>query len=135
MSQLDVVSQKKEGLDASATDKTPNHALRTLLILSLLMAFASISTDLYLPAMPEMAQALNISPGTLQFTVTGYLIGFAAGQLFWGPISDRFGRKLPVAIGLILFIIGSAGCAMATDGTQIIIWRVVKHWGHAQTSC
>lgn len=122
-------SKKNKGLDARATDKTPNHALRTLLILSLLMAFASISTDLYLPAMPEMAQALNISPGTLQFTVTGYLIGFSAGQLFWGPISDRFGRKLPVAIGLILFIIGSAGCAMATDGTQIIIWRVVQALG------
>ncbi|MCD5996335.1 Bcr/CflA family multidrug efflux MFS transporter [Pseudomonas sp. CDFA 602] len=129
MSQLDVVSQKTEALNTRATDKPPDHALRTLLILSLLMAFASISTDLYLPAMPEMAQALNISAGTLQFTVTGYLIGFSAGQLFWGPISDRFGRKLPVAIGLILFITGSAGCAMATDGTQIIIWRVVQALG------
>lgn len=64
-------SQKTEGLDAIATDKTPDHALRPSLILNLLMAFASISTDLYLPAMPDMAQALNIGAGTLKFIVRG----------------------------------------------------------------
>jgi DHA1 family bicyclomycin/chloramphenicol resistance-like MFS transporter len=106
-----------------------NHGLRILLILSMLMAFASISTDLYLPAMPVMAAALHVSGGTLEFTVTGYLIGFSSGQLFWGPFSDRFGRKMPVAIGLVLFIIGSAGCALATDGTQIIGWRIVQALG------
>lgn len=129
MSQLDVIPHKHATAQARASDISQDHGLRILLILSLLMAFASISTDLYLPAMPVMAQALHVSGGTLEFTVTGYLIGFSAGQLFWGPISDRFGRKLPVAIGLILFIIGSAGCAMATDGSQIILWRIVQALG------
>lgn len=129
MNQLDLTSQKPEQLKSQKSDTHQDHGLSILLILSLLMAFASISTDLYLPAMPEMAKALNVSGGTLQFTVTGYLIGFSTGQLFWGPISDRFGRKLPVAIGLILFIIGSAGCALATDGSHIIFWRVVQALG------
>ncbi|WP_225774704.1 multidrug effflux MFS transporter [Pseudomonas sp. Marseille-Q5115] len=109
--------------------QSQGNSLRTLLILSMLMAFASISTDLYLPAMPAMAAALHVSGGTLEFTVTGYLIGFSSGQLFWGPLSDRFGRKTPVAIGLVLFIVGSAGCALATDGMQIIAWRIVQALG------
>ncbi|MBC3503469.1 hypothetical protein HU761_18900, partial [Pseudomonas sp. SWRI59] len=75
MNQMDVISQKPEQQESQVSDIHQDHGLRVLLILSLLMAFASISTDLYLPAMPEMAQALNVSGGALQFTVTGYLIG------------------------------------------------------------
>lgn len=129
MNRMGVISQKSEQLPSQTSDLDQDHGLRILLILSLLMAFASISTDLYLPAMPTMAQALKVSSGTLQFTVTGYLIGFSAGQLFWGPVSDRFGRKVPVAVGLVLFIVGSAGCALAIDGSQIIIGRVVQALG------
>lgn len=116
-------------LDALAAAGSPSHGLRTLLILSALLAFASISTDLYLPAMPIMAQALHADSGTLELTVSGYLIGFSLGQLFWGPFSDRFGRRLPVALGLVLFIIGSAGCALAADGHAMIGWRVVQAVG------
>ncbi|WP_416424555.1 multidrug effflux MFS transporter [Pseudomonas sp. App30] len=116
-------------LAAIATADSANHGLRTLLILSALLAFASISTDLYLPAMPVMAQALHADSGTLELTVSGYLIGFSLGQLFWGPFSDRFGRRLPVALGLVLFIIGSAGCALAADGHAMIGWRVVQAVG------
>jgi DHA1 family bicyclomycin/chloramphenicol resistance-like MFS transporter len=129
MTDLNVAAVEHRPMTADTPVDDHNHGLRILLILSMLMAFASISTDLYLPAMPVMAAALHVSGGTLEFTVTGYLIGFSSGQLFWGPFSDRFGRKLPVAIGLVLFIIGSAGCAMATDGTQIIGWRIVQALG------
>ncbi|MCB8876304.1 multidrug effflux MFS transporter [Acidisoma silvae] len=101
----------------------------TLAILSLLMGFASISTDLYLPAMPAMGRSLGASPGVIEWTVSGYLIGFSLGQLFWGPFSDRYGRRLPVAIGLVLFAIGSAGCALSLTTTQIIVWRVVQALG------
>jgi DHA1 family bicyclomycin/chloramphenicol resistance-like MFS transporter len=106
-----------------------DHGLRVLLILSALLAFASISTDLYLPAMPTMAAYLHADGGTMELTISGYLAGFSAGQLLWGPFSDRFGRRLPVAMGLLLFIIGSAGCALATDGTALIVWRVVQALG------
>lgn len=102
---------------------------RVLAVLSALMGFASISTDLYLPAMPEMARALGASAGTIEFTVSGYLIGFALGQLFWGPVSDRYGRRLPVAVGLVLFVIGSAGCALSYDAGTMISWRIVQAVG------
>jgi hypothetical protein len=90
-----------------------SHGWRVLAILSALMGFASISTDLYLPAIPAMGRALRANGGSVEWTISGYLIGFSLGQLFWGPVGDRYGRRLPVAIGLVLFVVGSAGCAMA----------------------
>lgn len=100
-----------------------------LTVLSALMAFASISTDLYLPAMPAMARALHATSGTMEWTVSGYLVGFSLGQLFWGPVSDRYGRRLPVAIGLLLFVTGSAGCALADSATALVGWRLLQALG------
>lgn len=102
---------------------------RMLAVLSVLMGFASISTDLYLPAMPAIGRALGADAGAMEWTVSGYLIGFSMGQLFWGPIGDRYGRKLPIAIGLVLFVIGSAGCAMADNIWSMIGWRVLQASG------
>ncbi|KPU55938.1 drug resistance transporter, Bcr/CflA subfamily protein [Pseudomonas fluorescens] len=93
------------------------------------MAFASISTDLYLPALPAMAGALHASAGQVELTISGYLIGFSLGQLLWGPIGDRHGRRLPISLGLVLFIIGSAGCALSNSVTVMIAWRAVQAVG------
>ncbi len=105
------------------------HGLRILAILSTLMAFASISTDLYLPALPAMGAALHASAGTIELTISGYLIGFSLGQLAWGPVGDRYGRRLPIAAGLVLFIVGSAGCAMSTSAAMMIGWRALQAVG------
>lgn len=102
---------------------------RVLAILSALMGFASISTDFYLPALPTMASSLGSDPGTIELTISSYLIGFSLGQLFWGPIGDRFGRRIPIALGIALFVIGSAGCAMSGSAEAIIGWRVVQAVG------
>lgn len=109
-------------------EKTPPR-LRVLAVLSALMGFASISTDLYLPAMPTMAGDLRADAGSMELTVSGFLIGFSLGQLLWGPLGDRYGRRLPVAAGLLLFIVGSAGCAMSGTSTEMICWRVVQAVG------
>lgn len=100
-----------------------------LLILSVLMAFASISTDLYLPALPTMAIALRADAGTVELTISGYLIGFSLGQLLWGPVSDRHGRRLPIAVGLVLFIVGSAACAVSTSAPMLVGWRALQAVG------
>jgi len=102
---------------------------RLLVVLAVLLGFASISTDLFLPALPTMQVALATREGTLQFAISGYLLGFGFGQLFWGPVSDRFGRRVPVTAGVVVFVIGSAGCALATDGGQLIGWRVLQALG------
>jgi MFS transporter, DHA1 family, multidrug resistance protein len=102
---------------------------RLLVVLGTLLGFASISTDLYLPALPRMAEALGAEQSALELTVSGYLVGFSAGQLLWGPISDRYGRRSPVAVGLVIFALGAAGCALSTTAGQLILWRVVQALG------
>ncbi|NRN18503.1 multidrug effflux MFS transporter [Serratia marcescens] len=97
-----------------------------VITLSALMAVTSLSTDIYLPAMPLMAKDLR---GNAELTITGFLIGFCLAQLILGPVSDRFGRRLPLFIGMGLFVIGSMGCALSTDIGQIIFWRVFQALG------
>ncbi|QDH14074.1 multidrug effflux MFS transporter [Formicincola oecophyllae] len=100
-------------------------------VLSLLMGFAAISTDVYLPAMPAMAKALHVGADMMAWTVSTFLIGFSLGQLFWGPLSDRLGRRLPVALGLMVFMVGSAGCALAGSAIMLIAARMVQALGAA----
>lgn len=97
-----------------------------LAILGALMAVTSLSTDIYLPAMPQMQTDLQ---GDIELTVTGFLVGFSVAQIIWGPISDKFGRLLPLTLGLLLFIIGSVGCALSHTITQIVFWRVIQAFG------
>ena len=118
---------KVEGEIDVLTSSSPSWYV--LAVLSLLMGFASISTDLYLPAMPAMGLALHANMGMVEWTISGYLIGFSSGQLLWGPISDRYGRRLAVGSGLVLFMIGSAGCALANDVVSMIGWRIVQALG------
>lgn len=111
---------------ASPVTTASQTGLTFILILSGLMAFTSLSTDIHLPAMPTMAGDLH---GNVELTITGFLIGFTIAQLIWGPISDHMGRRKPLFIGMVLFIIGSAGCALSTSITQIVFWRVFQALG------
>lgn len=95
-------------------------------VLGGLMGFTSLSTDVYLPAMPQMRHDLQ---GDVELTITGFLIGFALAQLVWGPISDRIGRRRPLIIGMLLFAVGSVGCALSNGIDQIVFWRVVQAFG------
>ncbi|MFV0350661.1 MAG: multidrug effflux MFS transporter [Halodesulfovibrio sp.] len=94
--------------------------------LGALMAFTSLSTDIYLPAMPLMGKDLHGDP---ELTITGFLVGFTFAQLLWGPISDSIGRKVPLYIGMLIFALGAAGCAMSQSIEQIVLWRVVQAFG------
>lgn len=100
-----------------------------MIVLSALMGFASISTDTYLPAFPTLSEVFHVAPGRIQLTLSSYLIGFSLGQLLWGPISDRYGRRKPIAAGMILFALGSMGCAIAGSANQMIAWRVLQALG------
>jgi len=107
----------------------------TLAILAALMGFASISTDLYLPTMPAMTRALGASTGSVEWTVSGYLIGFSFGQLLWGPISDRFGRRgqsPPVShysLSARLDALWRAAYPRSSDGVSF------RRWVPARASC
>ena len=100
--------------------------LTTLIILSALMAITSLAVDIYLPALPVMEHELG---GNAELTVTGFLLGFTIAQLIWGAITDRIGRKIPLYIGMVLFVIGSVGCALSQTMEAVIFWRVFQAVG------
>jgi MFS transporter, DHA1 family, multidrug resistance protein len=93
------------------------------------MAFTSVSIDLYLPALPAIEKSFGARRGAAELTISGFLVGFSLGQLFWGALSDRVGRKRPLLAGLCLFVIGSVGCAGATSVASLIAWRAAQALG------
>lgn len=96
-----------------------------------LVAMMAVSTDLYLPAIPQLIESLgaNISQG--QLTLSVFLLGFATGQLFYGSISDRYGRKPGLYLGLAIYVLATLGCAAAQDINTLIAARFVQGLGGA----
>lgn len=102
-----------------------------VLLLGAIMAFGPLSIDMYLPAMPALAAGLNASEAQAQITLSAYLCGLAVGQLLYGPIADRFGRRRPLIFGLALFTLASVGCALAANIEQLIALRMLQALGGA----
>ncbi len=98
-------------------------------MLAVLSAFPPLSTDLYLPALPHMMKILNASQSAVNMSLSLFLIFFALGILFWGPVSEKFGRKPVLLTGLILYIAGSTGCALSTNVTMLILSRILQAFG------
>jgi DHA1 family bicyclomycin/chloramphenicol resistance-like MFS transporter len=103
--------------------------LHLLLVLSGLMALGSLSTDMYLPALPAIAETYGVTMSGVQLTLTTFLVGFCGGQLIWGPIGDRYGRRFPAGLGLFIFAAGSIGCALSGSIGQMIAWRAFQAFG------
>ncbi|MEO8008185.1 MAG: Bcr/CflA family multidrug efflux MFS transporter [Betaproteobacteria bacterium] len=104
----------------------PNSNFRTTLILSALVAFAPMSIDMYLPALPALERYFATDTASVQQTLASFFLGLAVGQLFYGPIADRFGRKPPLYFGLTLYVAASAGCALALDIGSLIGLRFLQ---------
>lgn len=97
-----------------------------LAVLALLSAFTPLSIDMYLPALPVIAVDLRGSAGDIQFTLSAFMIAFGAGQIFYGPAGDRFGRRPVILGGLVVYILASAGCAFAAAAGHLIALRFLQ---------
>jgi DHA1 family bicyclomycin/chloramphenicol resistance-like MFS transporter len=105
--------------------------LRYALILGGLSAFAPLSIDMYLPALPRMTGDLHSTDATLQLTLTAFIIGLAVGQLIAGPISDSVGRRKPLLVGLALYTVSSVLCALSPSAELLIACRLFQALGAA----
>ncbi len=99
------------------------------LLLGTLTAFAPLSIDMYLPALPRIAEDLQSSAPVIQLTLASCFAGLALGQLFTGPLIDRFGRTRPLYIGLALYVLGSLGCALAPTAPMLVAMRFAQALG------
>ncbi|AVO52219.1 Bcr/CflA family multidrug efflux MFS transporter [Ectopseudomonas mendocina] len=103
--------------------------LRILLILGALSAFGPLAIDFYLPSFPTLAHQFATDVEHVQLSLAAYFVGIALGQLFYGPLADRFGRRVPLLIGVTLFALASLACALAPSLEWLIGARFVQALG------
>ena len=109
----------------------PRVSLSWVVVLGLLSAIGPLCTDFYLPALPEITEQLSATGTQTQLSLTAALIGLGLGQMFFGPLSDRIGRRKPLALSLLLFIFSSAMCAVTQDIHLLIGWRFLQGFAGA----
>ena len=113
---------------APAAEPAPHQAVgRPLaIVLGLLTIFGPISMDLYLPVLPALTAELQSTPSVAQLTITACLLGLAIGQVVAGPLSDRFGRRTPLLIGVIAYTVTSVLCALSPTVETLILARFIQ---------
>lgn len=98
-------------------------------VLGLLTMFGPMAIDMYLPGLPAIGRDFAVDQVAVQMTLSLFLVGFGVGQLLWGPLGDRFGRRKPAAIGILLFMAASLGCATAGSIASLSVWRLIQGVG------
>ena len=106
-----------------------NNKTLIICILGSLSTVTPLAIDLYLPAFTSIAEQFNTTTARVSLSVTSYFVGMALGQILYGPLLDRYGRKIPLYVGLLIFIITSIGCAQATTNNMLIILRFLQALG------
>ena len=100
-----------------------------ILFIAFLSAFIPLSTDIYLPALPIMVESFNTSASLVNLTLIFFFIFYAIGTLFWGPLSDKYGRRRILIIGLSIYSVGSILCIFSSNVYQLIIFRILQSIG------
>ncbi|QIO06662.1 multidrug effflux MFS transporter [Acinetobacter shaoyimingii] len=113
----------------SIKNNQQQYSTRWIMLLAMLTSLGPLSIDMYLPALPQMANDFQVSTQQIANTLPAYFFGLALGQLFYGPISDRIGRKKPLYFGLMLYVVASLICVVAPDDWSLIFARVLQALG------
>ncbi|MEO7992307.1 MAG: Bcr/CflA family multidrug efflux MFS transporter [Chryseolinea sp.] len=100
-----------------------------ILVLGALATISPFSIDMYLPGFPAIATDLNTTIDQVQFSLTAYLVGISIGQILYGPLLDRFGRKNPLYVGLAVYVLASIGCAFTDSISSLIVMRFLQALG------
>lgn len=112
----------------------PTRPWRVVLLLGGLIALGPLSIDLYLPALPDLTDDLSASPSSVQLTLTGILVGLGLGQLVIGPLTDIYGRKRPLLVGIAVNVVTALLCAVAPTILVLDVLRVLQGVGAAAAS-
>lgn len=97
-----------------------------VVVLALLLSIQPVTTDLYLPALPALTRDLGAPVAQAQLTLSALLLAFGVSQLAWGPLSDRFGRRPMLLLGLGLYTLASVGSALAPSMDLLVVWRTLQ---------
>ncbi|MBB2202210.1 multidrug effflux MFS transporter [Gluconacetobacter tumulisoli] len=115
--------------DAPAAVQTATPMSWIAILLGFLTAVGPVSTDIYLPAFPALEASLHAQAGSAQMTLAIWFVGLAVGQITMGPLSDRFGRRMPMLVGTLVYTLASVGCALAPDIWTFSSFRLLASLG------
>lgn len=110
---------------------SPATGAAVLIVLGILTAFGPMSMDMYLPALPELVDFFRTTPGKAQLTLSAFTIAFGAGQLVYGPVSDRMGRRNVLLVGIAIYAVASVLCVFAHTINELILARFFQAIGGA----
>ncbi len=118
---------------SSAGQESPSLSVaahrRLVVVLGALTTLGPLAVDMYLPALPWIARDVGVDLGTVQQTLSIFMLGVAVGQAFYGPMADRWGRRVPLLAGMIVFIGATIGCAQAESMPALLGWRLLMALG------
>ncbi len=120
--------------NSSAPELTPLqhsflHSFWFVVLMGSLTAFDPLSIDMYLPAFPEIQTSLHTSYAMVELSLSSFFVGMALGQIFYGPLADRFGRKKPLMAGMLLYLLASLACGFAANIESLIVLRILQAFG------
>ena len=113
------------------SDGHRTHTLPLIVVLGVITAFDAMAIDLYLPGFRDIGRSLGANPGTMQTSLSVFVGGAAIGQLFYGPVTDRFGRRGPLAFGILLFVLASVLAALSQNMAMFMVARALQGLGAA----
>ena len=99
---------------------------RAAVTLALLLGLQSVSTDVYLPALPMLTRELGAHISQAQLTLSAMILAFGLAQMVWGPLADRVGRRPVLLLGLAAYTLASVGCLLAGSIDSLLVWRVLQ---------
>ena len=117
------------GMEASINKEQKKKQIYLIIILGLLTAIGPLSIDMYLPAFPDIAKGLNTTVASVMLSLSSFFIGISVGQLIYGPLLERFGRKTPLYFGLVIYAFAAWGCATASTVDSLIVFRLFQALG------
>jgi DHA1 family bicyclomycin/chloramphenicol resistance-like MFS transporter len=118
-------------MDPQSPASAPQSRRALIFVLGVLTALGAASTDMYLPSLPSIGESLHASAASVQFTLATFMIGMGIGQLAYGPMSDRYGRRIPLMFGISLFVVASVACTYAPTIEALIATRFLQALGAA----
>jgi DHA1 family bicyclomycin/chloramphenicol resistance-like MFS transporter len=124
--------QNDRKIQQNSTDLNQQNSKFYLLVtLSAMTAFAPLVTDMYLPALPALSDYFTTSASMVQFTITTSMLGIALGQLFFGSVSDKSGRRRPLFTSFVLYLLATVGCIFSPNIYALIVFRLLQGFGAA----
>lgn len=131
---MEIITQQSNSSSTAHINRSKKQKFFLILMLGALNTITPVSIDMYLPGFPQIARDLQTTTASVALSVSSYFLGFSLGQIIYGPLLDRFGRKRPLYIGLSLYVLATVACITSHSITALLAYRFIQALGGCVSS-